>query len=310
MKTLNLSWLEDFLALSVTGNFSRAAQERHMTQPAFSRRIRALEEWLDVPLFDRSQQPAKLTDTGVWFTSIAQQMLARAALLPSEAQAFTEALSGRLRIASTHALSFMFMPQWLRGLESQRAPGQIQLVSDVLPRCEALLIARQVQFLLTHAVPGTAGALDAQQYPSLVVGQDVLLPVSSPDAQGQPRHCLAAQPARSSPQDGLQILAYSPESGIGGMVAGLQAAVSKAVSAQVVFTAHLASVLRTMSLDGRGMAWLPKTLISDDLARGALVIAAPPDWHLPLEIRLYRDKTALSAAAQAFWQANVAQSMT
>ena len=43
--TMNLSWIDDFMALAATGNFSRAADERHMTQPAFSRRIRALEEF-------------------------------------------------------------------------------------------------------------------------------------------------------------------------------------------------------------------------------------------------------------------------
>ena len=62
--SMNLTWLDDFLALAASGNFSRAADERHMTQPAFSRRIRALEEWLGAELFDRSSQPAKLTPTG------------------------------------------------------------------------------------------------------------------------------------------------------------------------------------------------------------------------------------------------------
>ena len=37
--TMNLSWLEDFQALAESGNFSRAAEQRHMTQPAFGRRI-------------------------------------------------------------------------------------------------------------------------------------------------------------------------------------------------------------------------------------------------------------------------------
>ena len=60
MKTMNLSWLEDFLVLSASGNFSRAADERHMTQPAFSRRIRALEEWLGADLFDRWQRDGGL----------------------------------------------------------------------------------------------------------------------------------------------------------------------------------------------------------------------------------------------------------
>ena len=45
-------WLEDFLALVDSGNFSRAAELRHVTQPAFSRRIRALEDWVGVDLFE------------------------------------------------------------------------------------------------------------------------------------------------------------------------------------------------------------------------------------------------------------------
>ena len=46
--------LEDFLSLYRHKSFSHAAQERNVTQPAFSRRIRALEEWLGVVLFDRT----------------------------------------------------------------------------------------------------------------------------------------------------------------------------------------------------------------------------------------------------------------
>ena len=39
---MNLSWLDDFLAVAAGGNFSRAADERHITQPAFGRRIKGL----------------------------------------------------------------------------------------------------------------------------------------------------------------------------------------------------------------------------------------------------------------------------
>jgi DNA-binding transcriptional LysR family regulator len=72
-----------------------------------------------------------------------------------------------------------------------------------------------------------------------------------------------------------------------------------------VFTAHLASVLRTMALAGKGIAWLPKTLIADDLERGVLVEAAPHAWCIEMEIKLYRDKAALSQAGEAFWKANL-----
>nr|WP_319565587.1 LysR substrate-binding domain-containing protein [uncultured Rhodoferax sp.] len=66
-------------------------------------------------------------------------------------------------------------------------------------------------------------------------------------------------------------------------------------------TAHLASVLRTMVLDGRGVAWLPKSLIGDDITSGRLVPAADPAWNVDLEIRLYRDRTHMGRAAESLW---------
>jgi DNA-binding transcriptional LysR family regulator len=272
-----------------------------MTQPAFSRRIRALEEWLGADLFDRSTQPATLTDTGKWFETIARDMLARAAKIPGEARAFNEANSSTLRIASTHALSFTFMPTWLRGLESRIEIGQVRLVSDVLQRCEAMLLESQVQFLLTHSNADVASTLDDQGYPAIVVGHDLLIPVSAPKKNGAPQHQLD----KGTTKNPVKLLSYNPESGIGRIVSQTQASLAESLPAASVFTAHLASVLRTMALAGKGIAWLPKTLIADDLERGVLVKAAPHAWCIKMEIKLYRDKAALSQAGEAFWKANL-----
>ncbi|MDI6837448.1 MAG: LysR family transcriptional regulator, partial [Rhizobiaceae bacterium] len=54
-------WLEDFLSLVDTRNFSRSAEARYTTQPAFSRRIKSLEDWVGAKLFDRTTQPISLT---------------------------------------------------------------------------------------------------------------------------------------------------------------------------------------------------------------------------------------------------------
>ena len=40
---METKWLEDFISLDETNNFSRSAALRHVTQPAFSRRIQSLE---------------------------------------------------------------------------------------------------------------------------------------------------------------------------------------------------------------------------------------------------------------------------
>jgi DNA-binding transcriptional LysR family regulator len=294
---LNLVWLEDFRTLAATGNFSRAAEERHTTQPAFSRRIRALEEWLGADLFDRSTQPARLTEVGEWFRSVADELLARVARVQGEARLVAEASSVTLRIASTHALSFTFLPRWLRELESRTTLGPVQLVSDVLQRCESLMRQSQVQFVLSHAHPLARGELDADPYLSVPVGQDQLVPVAQADSDGQPRYRIGGPGAAEVP-----VLQYPEESGLGRIVRAVAGRRLDAMTVRVAFTAHLASVLRTMALDGRGIAWLPLTLVEEDIAANRLALAAPDDWKIPLEIRLYRDPRPAGKAAESFWQ--------
>jgi LysR family transcriptional regulator, hypochlorite-specific transcription factor HypT len=282
---MNLTWLEDFLALAASGNFSRAAEERHMTQPAFSRRIRALEEWLGVELFDRSSQPARLTPAGEWFRPQAQDVLSRVARVPAEARAVAEAHEATLRLAATHALSFTFVPRWLQAQEARTGPAPVRLLSDVLQRCEALLLQRQVQFLVAHAAAGARSELDAAGVPSLAVGSDLLLPVRAGHA-----------PERA-------LLGFSDESGLGRIVRAALGPELASLGMQPVFTAHLASVLKTMVLDGRGLAWLPESLVREELADGRLQVTGPPHWRLAVEVRLYRDPAPLSAHAEAFWRA-------
>jgi len=298
---MNLIWLDDFLTLAATGNFSRAAEERHMTQPAFSRRIRALEEWLGVVLFDRSAHPATLTEAGEWFRTTAQEIRARVARVPDEARAVADNQSATLRFAATHALSFSFLPAWLRSLEARTPIGPIQLVSDVLQQCEALTLQGRVQFLLCHAHSQVPGRLDPALYPSVKVGSDALLAVSAADDAGRPRHRIGGAGASGSAR--VPMLGYSSESGIGRILRALHGPALEQAGAEPVFTAHLASVLKTMTLDGRGLAWLPRSLIEPELAAASLVEASDARWQVAVEIRLFRNPTVGSRVADVFWRA-------
>lgn len=304
--SMNLSWVDDFMALAATGNFSRAAEERHMTQPAFSRRIRALEEWLGADLFDRSSQPARVTDVGEWFRAVAQDLQARVAGIPGEARAIAQASSTTLRFAATHALSFTFMPRWLHALEARSPMGQLQLMSDTQQKCETLLAQNQVHFLLAHAHREVRGPLEEADFPSLLVGSDELIPVSAPDESGRALHRLPAGGKGAS----VQWLGYSAESGLGRILRELKGSALERLHVHPVMTAHLASVLRTMALERRGMAWLPGLLVGDDLAGGTLVIAAPAEWRIALQIRLYRRRGEAGKTAEAFWEAATAAQAT
>lgn len=296
---MNILWLEDFLALASTGSFSRAADARHVTQPAFSRRIRALEDWLGVTLVDREGQPIVLTEAGRWFEGVARDLVARIGRIPDEARAIAGTEAATLRFAATHALSLTFLPAWLRRFEDRLMAAPVALTSDVLERCEEAMLEGRVQFLLCHAHPEVGGRLDGR-CPFAVVGRDVLVPVSAPKTGGGARHALVGAKAT------VPLLAYSPGSGMARIVSSLRGAALTKAGGAPVFTAHLATVLRRMALDGRGVAWLPRTLVDEDLAARRLVAAAPAAWRIDVEIRLYREEARLAPAAESFWDEAVA----
>ena len=74
---MDTRWLEDFISLAETRSFSKSATQRHVSQPAFSRRIRSLETWLGTDLIDRTSYPTKLTPAGEVFYEQALEMLAQ-----------------------------------------------------------------------------------------------------------------------------------------------------------------------------------------------------------------------------------------
>ena len=118
--------------------------------------------------------------------------------------------------------------------------GPVQLVSDVLQGCEQLMRQSKVQFVLSHAHPRAPGALDADAYRSMRIGEDRLIPVCRPDEQGSARHRLEDGKGEHVP-----ILQYGEESGLGWIVRAVLGQRLERAAVTVVFTAHLASVLRT-----------------------------------------------------------------
>ncbi|MCS6889429.1 MAG: LysR family transcriptional regulator, partial [Chloroflexus sp.] len=76
---LNTVHLQTFLAVVETGSFSAAAKRLHMSQPAVSQQIRALEEQVGgVRLFRRSGQQMVLTLAGEQLLSSARELVAMA----------------------------------------------------------------------------------------------------------------------------------------------------------------------------------------------------------------------------------------
>lgn len=296
-RPLDLEWLEDFLALAESGSFSRAAESRFIAQPAFSRHIRSLEEWVGVALFDRSAHPAVLTPAGQRFKPLLEDVLGRIEAARMKTRAAHDEAAAGLRFAATHLLSLAFFPSWFSRVEQTLGPRTVQMYSNNLDACEDLMLQRSVQFLLCYGHPAVPGRLEEAGLPMHPIGAETLLPVALARADGTPAFVLDEVPAKEVP-----ILAYHASSGLGRMLqACLRARLGGDAQHHTVFAAHHAVVLKAMALEGRGIAWLPRSLVAAELASGQLVAAGNDEWALAMQIRLYRQPMEMTESAEALW---------
>jgi len=293
---MEIRWLEDFLSLVDTRNFSRSAEARYTTQPAFSRRIKSLEEWIGATLFDRTAQPIRLTPSGERFRPIAEDVLRRLYQGRDEARLVSEATANTVRFAATHSLSLTFFPNWLRGAEMRSHTFNTRLDSNQFTDCVQSLLKGDCHFMLSHSHPSIDMHLPTAHFTSKVVGKDVLVPVTLPDTSGQPIDRLPG-----SPDEPVHYLAYSETSAIGRAVEHMLSHLESPIYLNRVFVSHLAAVLKSMSSSGRGMAWLPESDIVQELASGTLVPAGDEKWFVPVEIRLFRSREPLPPVAEEFW---------
>src|ERR1700756_4316009 len=170
---MELRWLEDFLALAEQRTFARAAAVRRMTQPAFGRRIRALEEWFGTRLFVRSAQGAVLTPAGEFLRAPAEELTRHVYQLRQATLEVGDREASILSIVATHALSFVFFPCWIRSHPLFDTLGALNLISDTMEACEQIMLRGEADFLLFHHHQDVVTRFESSQYKSIVVGKDV-----------------------------------------------------------------------------------------------------------------------------------------
>jgi DNA-binding transcriptional LysR family regulator len=295
---MDLDWLKDFLALAELKSFSRAADARNVTQPAFSRRVRALEDWVGTLLFTRSPQGVALTEAGNHFLPLAAEIMRRLEKARRDTRSAGDRDSEGLSIAATHALSFTFLPGWIRSRLHFRGLGALNLISDSMDGCERIMLSGVVNFLLCHHHPAAPPRFDSERFQSVQIGTDVLVPLCAPAGEGRPVWALSGRHAGP-----VRLLAYSQASGLGRILSAHKVSSDAVANMQVAFTSHLAAALMTMAREGHGLAWLPYTLAENELTDRRLVRAGPEQFDIPVEIRLFRSPDCRNRTADQLWDA-------
>ncbi len=301
---METKWLEDFVSLAETRSFSRSAQLRHVTQPAFSRRIQSLEAWAGTDLVDRSAYPTRLTPAGETLYGQALEMLQTLQHTRAMLRSQTAAGEDVIEFAVPHTLAFTFFPAWVSGLREHFGPFKSRLIALNVHDAVTRLSEGGCDLLLAYHHPSHPFALDGERYELVSLGQETIAPYARPDARGLP---LFALPGRA--EQPLPYLGYAPGAYLGQVVESLLKQAGTAIHLDRVYETDMAEGLKAMALEGHGLAFLPHSAVRHDVREGRLVSAVPsagPELQITMDMRLYREKPqgkqVPKRKAEALWR--------
>lgn len=285
---MDTKWFEDFVSLAETRSFSRSAQLRHVTQPAFSRRIQSLEAWAGTDLVDRSSYPTRLTPAGETLYDQALEMLQALQSTRAMMRGHTAAGQDVIEFAVPHTLAFTFFPAWVSALRENFGPIKSRLIALNVHDAVMRLVEGSCDLLIAYHHPAQPNQLDTERYEMVSLGEEVVAPYVKPGADGEPIYALPGSAGRPLPY-----LGYAPGAYLGQMVDLILKQSGTPIHFDRVYETDMAEGLKAMALEGHGVAFLPFSAVERDLRAKKLVNAAPGflhDLHITMEVRAYRER--------------------
>lgn len=166
--------LQTLLAVAEYKNFTRAAEELNMTQPAVSHHIKQLEQEVNAPLFIRNKSGLKLTPQGEIVVKYARRMNALNSKMYSELQNAERHLS-LLRIGITHTSESNFTAAALAKYSNQKGKLKIILFTDTINILYDMLENYEIDLAIVD------GAYNDSRFSSMLLDTDYLTCVMSVD---------------------------------------------------------------------------------------------------------------------------------
>ncbi len=303
---METKWLEDFVSLAETRSFSRSAQLRHVTQPAFSRRIQALEAWAGLDLVDRSSYPTRLTPAGETFHGQALEVLGSLQATRNMMRGLQAGGADMIEFAVPHTLAFTFFPTWVMDLRKRFGEMKSRLIALNVHDAVMRLTEGSCDLLVAYHHASQPLQLSPDRYEMLSLGQETLAPYAKGGTDGQPLFRLSTTASTRVP-----FLGYASGAYMARLVDQILKSTPVLPHLDTVYETDMAEGLKAMALEGHGVAFLPSSSVKKELRARRLVSAAPLHddaghaYEVTMEVRIYRERPELARhpkpGAQALW---------
>ena len=292
---MDVKWLEDLQALIDTGSFTKAAERRNVTQPAFSRRIQSLEHWFGVPLVDRDQRPFALHQHVLDNQDEIAQSIDLLYELRSRVLASAQ---GRKRVvfATQHALTVSVFPALIGAIRQNVERLSYRMRIGNKPECVTRFVSGEADFLVCYEASDAPATLPASGSQRLDLGGETLLPVAEPELAGRIG-------AADNEAEAVPLLAHPRDSFMGQVIdrACLRNLVMTC-NVEVVCETAYSTGLKQLAVAGLGLAWLPYSLVADDIDAGTLRALTDTFAAPELQIVMYAQLKFHMSEARSVWQ--------
>ncbi|MEM7471873.1 MAG: LysR substrate-binding domain-containing protein [Pseudomonadota bacterium] len=296
---MEITWLEDLIELDATRNFSVAAKARNIAQPAFSRRVRALENWVGTQLIDRSAYPVKLTQAGEIVLESARSLSKDMYRLRDECRDLSSPGADTLSISALHSIALSIYPDFAAGLQQTIGPFTTRMnATDYYDCLESLTLGRCELAICYGHILGPQ-ILNSGQFLTHKIMTDPLVLVSHPETEKD----MSAALSDPTKGDTLPLVSYSPGCFLGKMQEILtRHHHAHGIGFHSVFENSMSEAIKRMIMTGAGIGWLPRSVVETELHHGALSLLNESTAILELDVLLVRKQAQGSGLMQRIWE--------
>ena len=295
--------LKDLIALSKTGSFTKAAELRHVTHPAFSRRIKELETWAGTALINRQRIPITLTEAGLDLLVVAEHIIAKLNTVKQQIEKPQDLANRTLRIATGRNLAQYLVADWACQISDSVGHDMgctisIEIQTGITKDMISLMQRGDVDFLCCYEHPSLSVPINTKDFLYLSLSSDKFVPVCLNNAQ--------LNEARYNLEDEITPIphiTYFDKLSLQHIIHDHLRSANYAL--EQVATCDSIDVAYSLVRKNRGVAWLPWSVVAADCKAGLLTVLGNRHNEVPYEVRLYRPKRSLPTAAELAWKKTI-----
>ncbi|QER38961.1 LysR family transcriptional regulator [Acinetobacter suaedae] len=286
--TLEIRWIEDLLALEQENSISQAAELRHVTQSAFSRRIQNIETALGFQILKRDSKAIDFTEAG-------QILLASAKSIQNQLNSTISYLEKNIKnnelnvkFAVSHSLITQFFPRFIHDLSLNLEDLKLEIIAANLKQGMRLLTDGSCDFLICYCDQKTLQQLDTSLFIFHKIVKMDILPVTAV-YNNEPKYSFNQL---------FPLLAYSKQAYLRKCV---DEVIENNLNYRTLYETDNASDLKELVLQGLGIAWLPKLLVEKELSENKLKVIDEQIFHTSQDVYIIRRKMILSERIKYIW---------